>query len=327
MPPYLRKTQAVDDLLPWLYLKGISTGEFEEALSALLGSSATKGFSASTIQRSTTIWQSEYQEWARRPLSSKRYVYFWADGVYFNLRLGSVENRRQCILVLMGATEAGDKELIAIRDGYREDSASWIELLLDVRQRGLTVGAKIATGDGALGFWNALAKVYPETESQRCWVHKGANVSNKLPKSVQPRARDDLRQIWQAETRDDAETAFDSFLEKYRPKYPKAAECLEKDRDALLAFFDFPAEHWTHLRTTNPIESVFATVKHRTKKTKGHGSRAACLAMVFKLAESAQKNWRRLTGSKLLADVIRGVNFKNGVRVEDSDPTIGHHRL
>jgi putative transposase len=313
LPPYLRKTKSLEDLLPWLYLKGISTGDFSEALQALLGPDAA-GLSASTITRLKAGWEQEYKDWSKRSLASKRYVYFWADGVYFNIRLEDPGNSRQCILVLMGATAEGKKELIAVADGYRESEQSWYELLQDVKQRGLMVAPKLATGDGALGFWNALRKVYPPTRVQRCWVHKTANVLNKMPKGVQAKAKSMLHDIWMASTRKDAGGAFDLFLETFNGKYPAATACLDKDRDALLAFYDFPAEHWIHLRTSNPIESTFASVRLRTAKTKGCGSRVACLSMVFKLALSAQKRWRALNGAKLLADVITGVEFEDGVK-------------
>ena len=313
LPPYLRKTKSLEDLLPWLYLKGISTGDFSEALQALLGPDAV-GLSASTITRLKAGWEQEYKDWSKRSLKSKRYVYLWADGVYFNIRLEDPGNSRQCILVLMGATADGKKELIAVADGYRESEQSWYELLQDVKQRGLTIAPKLATGDGALGFWKALRKVYPPTRVQRCWVHKTANVLNKMPKSVQAKAKSMLHDIWMASTRKDAGEAFDLFLETFSGKYPAATACLDKDRDALLAFYDFPAEHWIHLRTSNPIESTFATVRLRTAKTKGCGSRVACLSMVFKLALSAQKRWRALNGAKLLADVITGVVFEDGVK-------------
>jgi len=313
LPPYLRKTKSVEDLIPWLYLKGVSTGDFAEALQALLGPNA-KGLSPTTITRLKQSWQDEYQAWDRRSMRGRRYVYIWADGVYFNVRLASPENRKQCFLVVMGATAQGTKELLAIQDGYRESEASWSELLIDLRQRGLEEPPHLAVGDGALGFWAALSKVFPTTRHQRCWVHKTANLLNKMPKTIQPRAKASLHQIWQAETRENAYRAFDDFIEKYEAKYPKAAECLEKDRDEMLAFFDFPAQHWIHIRTTNPIESTFATVKHRQKKTKGCGSRAACLSMVFRLAVSAQKRWRALNAAKLLPEVIAGVKFINGER-------------
>lgn len=310
LPPYLRKTKSVDELLPWLYLKGISTSDFNEALQSLLGADCP-GLSASTITRLVQQWQEEYKDWSRRSLAEKRYVYLWADGVYFNIRL---EEDRQCILVLMGATEDGQKELLAIVDGSRESEQSWTELLLDVKSRGLTVDPKLATGDGALGFWKALPKVFPKTREQRCWFHKSGNVLDKLPKRLQAGAKEKLHEIWMADTREAAYEAFDLFIETSQAKYPKAAQCLQKDREELLAFYDFPAEHWGHLRTTNPLESVFSTVKHRQKKTRGNGSRVACLAMVFKLAQSASKKWRALNGSSLLPDVIQGIPFIDGVK-------------
>ena len=310
LPPYLRKTKSIEELLPWLYLKGISTGDFNEALQSLLGTECP-GLSASTITRLIQHWQEEYKNWSKRSLADKQYVYVWADGVYFNIRL---EEDRQCILVLMGATADGQKELLAIVDGYRESEQSWTELLLDVKSRGLTVDPKLATGDGALGFWKALPKVFPKTREQRCWFHKSGNVIDKFPKRLQAGAKEKLHDIWMADTREHAEVAFDLFVETYQAKYPKAAECLQKDREELLAFYDFPAEHWIHLRTTNPIESVFSTVKHRQKKTRGNGSRVACLAMVFKLTESASKKWRTLNGAKLLPDVIQGIPFIDGIK-------------
>jgi len=313
LPPYLRRTKSIEDLLPWLYLKGISTGGFNEALQSLLGSDAP-GLSPSTIVRLKSVWEQEYKDWSKRSLRTKRYVYVWADGVHFNVRLEDPGNTRQCILVLMGATPEGKKELIAVADGYRESEQSWRELLLDVKHRGLIIAPELAIGDGALGFWKALRKVYPTTREQRCTVHKTANVLNKLPKGVQAKARTMLHEIWMASTRKEAGEAFDLFVETFRAKYPGAVTCLEKDRETLLAFYDFPAEHWIHLRTTNPIESTFATVRLRTRKTKGCGSRVACLTMVFKLALSAQLKWRVLNGAKLIADVIDGVVFEDGVK-------------
>lgn len=313
LPPYLRKTKSLEDLIPWLYLKGVSTGDFSEALQALLGPEA-KGLSATTITRLKSVWQKDHEAWSQRSLAMRRYVYWWADGVYFNVRLESPGNQRQCFLVLMGATAEGKKELIAISDGYRESEASWRELLLDLRHRGLEVAPELAVGDGALGFWKALSKVYPSTRHQRCWVHKTANVLNKLPKAVQAKAKAHLHQIWMAETRAEAHKAFAHFLATYGAKYPKATACLERDRDELLAFYDFPAEHWVHVRTTNPIESTFATVKLRTRKTKGAGSRGACLTMVFKLAQSAERRWRALNAAALLPDVVQGIEFVDGVK-------------
>ena len=310
LPPYLRKTKSLEELIPWLYLKGVSTGDFNEALAALVGPDCP-GLSASTVTRLKACWEDEFQEWNQRSLAGKQYVYLWADGVHFNIRL---EEDRQCILVLMGATADGRKELIAVVDGYRESEQSWKALLLDVKSRGLVVDPKLATGDGALGFWKAIAQVYPQTRQQRCWVHKTANVLDKLPKRLQPEAKEKLHQIWMAPTKADADQAFDLFVATYQAKYPKATECLAKDRDVLLTFYDFPAEHWVHLRTTNPIESTFATVRLRHRRTKGSGSRVACLTMVFKLMQAASKKWRLLNGSQLLPDVFQGIPFIDGIK-------------
>ena len=313
LPPYLRRTRSIDELIPWLYLKGVSTGDFTDALQALLGPDAP-GLSATNIVRLKASWQQEWAAWSKRSLADKHYVYVWADGIHFNVRLEDSGNNSQCILVLMGATEEGKKELIAITDGYRESTQSWRELLLDVKKRGLSQSPKAATGDGALGFWAALRQVYPATQQQRCWVHKTANVLNKMPKSIQPKAKSMLHEIWMAERRQQANEAFDLFIETFEARYPKAVECLAKDRDVLLTFYDFPAEHWVHLRTTNPIESTFATVRLRTARTKGCGSRTACLTMVFKLACCAERHWRRLNGRELIPEVIRGVSFVDGVK-------------
>jgi transposase-like protein len=314
LPPYLRKTKSLEDLVPWLYLKGVSTGDFTEALKALLGPDAP-GLSATTVTRLKAGWEAEYDAWGKRSLAGKRYVYVWADGVHFNIRL---EEDRQCILVLMGATAEGTKELIAVADGYREGEQSWKELLLDCKARGLEVEPALAIGDGALGFWKAVRQVWPTTRGQRCWVHKAANVLDKLPKGVQPKAKAALHAIYEAEGREAAGRAFDLFVATYGAKYPKAVECLSKDREALLVFYDFPAEHWRHIRTTNPIESTFATVRQRHGRTKGNGSRAACLTMVFKLMEAASRKWRLLNGSGRLKDVIRGVKFVDGIEVKDA---------
>lgn len=313
LPPYLRKTKSIEELIPWLYLKGVSTGGFGEALQSLLGAESP-GLSASTITRLKGVWEAEYGDWNRRSLSGREYVYLWADGVHFNIRLG--EDGQCCMLVLMGVTPAGKKELIAVHDGFRESEQSWKELLLDVQARGLVVDPKLATGDGALGFWKALPQVFPQTREQRCWVHKTANVLDKLPKRMQPGAKEKIHQIYMADTRRHAGEAFDLFLKTYEAKYPKAADCLRKDREALLAFYDFPAEHWKHLRTTNPIESTFATVRLRTKRTKGSGSRTACLAMAFKLMQSAEKRWRAFNGSDVLPQVIQGTAFIDGIKQE-----------
>ena len=314
LPPYLRKTKSIEELIPWLYLKGVSSGDFSEALAALLGPDA-KGLSATTVTRLKGIWEKEYHEWSKRSQAGKQYVYVWADGVYFNIRL---EGGRQCILVLMGATADGKKELIAIQDGQRESEQSWKELLLDVQARGLSVEPKLAIGDGALGFWKALRQIWSTTGEQRCWVHKTANILDKLPKSVQPKAKEMLHEIYLSPGRVEANKAFDLFVNSYEAKYPKATECLAKDRVELLRFYDFPAEHWLHLRTTNVIESVFATVRLRTEKTKGSGTRVACLTMVFKLMESASRRWRVLNGSGLLNEVIKGTVFVDGIKNEDA---------
>ena len=309
LPPYIKRTKSVENVLPWLYLKGISTGDFHEALAALLGEGA-KGLSQPTISRLKEKWQEEYEQWRCQDLSGKRYVYIWVDGVYFNVRS---DDAKQCILVIIGVKDTGEKEFLAIEDGYRESEQSWYEVLLDLKHRGLAVAPKLAVGDGAMGFWAALTKVFPQTRIQRCWLHKTANVLNKLPKRVQPKAKRALHEIWMAETREDAYAAFDHFVNKYGAKYPKAVQCLEKDREELLAFYDFPAEHWQHIRTTNPVESTFATVRLRTAKTRGCVSRTTILAMVFKLGQCAEKKWRKLRGFRRLAEVVRGVCFKNGI--------------
>ena len=308
LPAYIRKTKSMETLIPWLYLKGISTGDFTDALSALVGSDAP-GLSASTISRLKTVWEDDYQKWQNRDLTGKRYVYIWADGVYCNVRMDD----KQCILVIIGATEDGYKELLAIEGGYRESEHSWLSLLHDLKRRGLKIAPELAVGDGSLGFWKALAQVYDSTKWQRCWVHKTANILNKLPKTLQPKAKENLHKIWMAEKRKDAEQAFDSFVNIYEAKYPKAVNCLIKDRDALLSFYDFPAEHWRHIRTTNPIESTFATVRLRTAKVRGCFSSRSVLAMAFKLCRSAEKNWIRLHHYEKLGQLIQGVKFVDGV--------------
>jgi transposase-like protein len=315
LPPYLRRTKTIEEMLPWLYLKGVSTGEFSEALAALLGRDAP-GLSAGTISRLKAVWQDEHAHWDTRSLAHKRYVYLWVDGIHFGVRL---EEASQCILVVMGATAEGKKELVALCDGFRESEQSWKEVLLDLKRRGLKIDPKLAIGDGALGFWKALPQVFGSTREQRCWVHKTANVLNKLPKHLQAKAKSDLHQIWMAETREDAHHAFASFVEVYESKYPKAAQCLAKDKDALLNFYDFPAEHWHHIRTSNPIESTFASVRLRTAKTRGCGSRASILSMVFKLSKSAEQRWLKLRGAEMIAKVITGVQFKDGIEVKGSD--------
>jgi putative transposase len=309
LPPYLRRTRSVEELLPWLYLKGLSSSDFSEALTALLGPAAP-GLSAATISRLKEVWRQQYEQWRKRSLQDKEYVYVWADGIYFGVRL---EEARQCILVLIGATKDGRKELLAMSDGYRESDASWYELLLDLKERGLAVDPKLAIGDGSLGFWKALAKVYSNTRMQRCWKHKTANVLNKLPKGLQAKAKAELQEIWMAEDRTAAEQAYDHFLLTYAPKYPKASDCLAQDRETLLTFYDFPALHWPHLRTTNPIESTFATVRLRTNKTRGCVARGGMLAMAFKLMKVAEQKWYKLKGADLLTRLIQGASFKDGI--------------
>lgn len=310
LPPYLRKAKSIEELLPWLYLKGISTGDFHEALAALLGPNAA-GLSSTTISRLKADWWDEYDRWQRRDLSTRRFVYIWADGVYFRPRMAE---EKQCVLVLIGADEWGRKEIIGLADGYRESTQSWRELLLDLQRRGLTHAPDLAIGDGALGFWHALREVFGATKEQRCWFHKTGNILNAMPKSVQAKAKGHLHDIWQAETRVDAEAAFDFFVASYGVKYDKAAAKLTKDRSVLLAFYDFPAEHWKHIRTTNPIESIFATVRHRTGKTKGCLSRKTGLAMAFKLMVSAQTKWRKLDGANRMPEIIEGIEFKDGIK-------------
>lgn len=317
LPPYLKRARSIEELIPWLYLKGVSTGDYQEALAALLGDQA-KGLSANTVSRLKKQWEDEHADWQKRDLSDRRYVYWWADGVYSNVRMDD----RLCLLVIIGVTEQGRKELVAVEDGFRESADSWETLLTGLRERGLTQAPKLAVGDGAMGFWLALSKIYPETDHQRCWVHKTANVLNKLPKSVQPKVKADLHEIWMAETRFDAHKAFDRTLKRFEAKYPRAMECLAKDRDELLAFYDYPAEHWVHIRTTNPIESTFATVRLRSKRSRNCGSRATTLAMVFKLLQSAQKRWKRIKGFNKLELVVNNVQFKDGEPLTDqSDRT------
>ncbi len=311
LPPYMRRSKSIETLLPVLYLKGISTGDFSEALAALLGKDAA-GLSASAIGRLKDGWQDDHAQWQKRDLSMRRYVFIWADGIHLQARL---EDEKQCILVIIGATPEGRKELVGFTDGARESAHDWRALLLDLKRRGLDVQPELMIADGALGFWKAAGEVWPTAREQRCWVHKTANVLNKLPKSQQPKAKRALQEIWMAETKVDAELAFAAFVDCYALKYEKAADCLDKDRHALLAFYDFPAEHWKHLRTTNPIESTFATVRHRTIRSKGCLSNKTALAMVFKLVEAAQKSWRRLDGHAQLPKLILGVKFVDGMEV------------
>lgn len=310
LPPYMRRSPRLEEALPVLYLRGLSTGDFCEALPVLLGPEAV-GFSASTINRLMRTWQDEYRGWQKRSLMGKDYVYVWADGVHFNVRL---EEDRLACLVMIGAHSDGRKEVIALEDGYRESQESWANLLRDLKRRGLTAPV-LALGDGALGFWAALREVYPETREQRCWVHKIRNVLDKLPKRLQARAKLMLREIMQAPDRQSADEGIERFVDEFQARYPKAAECLTGDRETLLTFFDFPAEHWIHLRTTNPVEPPFATVKARTRQTKGAGSRMAGLALAFKLALAAQERWRRVNAPHLVALVRAGVAFKDGNQV------------
>ncbi len=317
LPRWARRTKSLDALLPVLYLRGISTGDFREALSALLGPDAPN-LSPSVISRLTTGWENEHETWQRRDLSARRYVYIWADGVYLQARM---EPEAECILVIIGATPEGKKELLGFQVGIRESAQSWRELLVDIKARGLAMAPEIAVGDGAMGFWKALDEVFPGTRHQRCWFHKISNVLNKFPRSMAPAVKSDLQNIHHAETRADAVAAVETFREKYGVKYAPAVTCLTKDVDALLAFYDFPAEHWDHLRTSNPVESVFATVRHRTVRTKGALSQKTVKLMVFKLVQAASKTWRRLNGRNQLPKVIEGIKFTDGVAVLDTTET------
>ncbi len=310
VPPYVRKTRSLEAALPWLYLKGISTGEMGEALKVLVGHDAP-GLSASTVSRLKSEWANEYQHWREKPLDEDRWVYIWADGIYSGLRS---EQDKLCALVIIGVNERGQKQFLAIEDGVRESTQSWREVLLKLKNRGMNV-PQLAIGDGAMGFWAAMDEVYPQTRQQRCWVHKTANILNSLPKSSQPKAKEAIHQIWQAETKINAEKAFELFIETYQDKYPKATLSLQKDREELLAFYDFPAKHWQSIRTSNPIESTFGTIRHRTKRAKGCLNRDGMLHMMFKLGQCAEKNWRKLRGFDYLAKVIEGVKFSDGIEV------------
>lgn len=313
VPPYVRKTRSLEAALPWLYLKGISTGEMQAALEALVGPEA-KGLSASTVARLKQQWRAEYDTWRQRRVDDDQWVYIWVDGIYSGLR---AEQYRLCALVVMGVNNQGEKQLLAIEDGVRESTQSWREVLLNLKARGMNAPA-LAIGDGAMGFWSALEEIYPTTQQQRCWVHKTSNVLNALPKSVQPKAKQALHEIWRAETKTAATRAFEVFLQSYAPKYPKATACLAKDREELLTFYTFPAPHWQHLRTTNPIESTFGTIRHRTKRTKGCLTRDGMLHMMFKLGRCAEKTWRRLRGFRQLAKVMESIQFIDGI--EDTTP-------
>jgi putative transposase len=311
VPPYVRKAKRVEAALPWLYLRGISTGDMQSALSVLLGDDA-KGLSPAVVSRLKAQWAEDYLAWNRRDLSQERTVYVWADGIYSTLR---GEDDRLCLLVIIGVNEQGEKRLLALSDGYRESKASWLSVLQDMQARGLQDAPKLATGDGALGFWAAINEAWPTTQHQRCWVHKTANVLAALPDSIQGKAKAGLKEIWMAETKAQANKAFDTFLRDFEAKYPKAVGVLEKDRESLLAFYDFPAEHWIHIRTTNPIESSFATIRHRTTRTKNCVSRNTLLGLVFQLALTAEKSWRKIRGFKRLPEVIEGIRFQDGIAV------------
>jgi putative transposase len=314
VPPYIRKTRTLEATLPWLYLKGISTGEMGAALKVLLGPDA-KGLSANTISRLKQDWAKEYEGWRNTQLDKEQWVYIWADGIYSGLR---GEDEKLCALVIVGVNARGQKQFLAIEDGVRESTQSWREVLLSLKSRGMNA-PKLAIGDGAMGFWAAMDEVFPTSSQQRCWQHKTMNVLNCLPKLSQPKAKSALHNIWQAETKEDANKAFDLFVKTYEPKYPKAALCLQKDRDELMAFFDFPAQHWQSIRTSNPIESAFATIRHRTKRSKGCLTRDGMLHMIFKLGQCAEQNWRKLRGFDYLAKVITGVKFKDGIETTQNN--------
>jgi putative transposase len=317
VPPYVRKSPRVSAALPWLYLKGIATGDMSDALSVLLGEQA-KGLSANVVSRLKAQWSDEWQQWDRRDLSVARYVYWWADGIHTGVRSEGADG--QCLLVIIGVTPDGKKERVAIADGFRESKASWQEVLLDLKARGLQAGPLLATGDGAMGFWAALEEVFPATRAQRCWFHKLGNVLNALPASQQAKAKAGMQDIFMAATRADALVAFERFIATYGAKYPKAVEKLTQDRDSLLAFYDFPAEHWQHVRTTNPIESTFATVRHRTTRSRNCLSRATFLGLAFKLMEEAEKSWRKIRGADKIGPLLDGVPFKDGIPVQDDPP-------
>lgn len=318
LPRWSRRSPSLEALLPVLYLRGVSAGDFQEALSALLGPDAPN-LSPSVISRIKGKWDADYLAWQERDLSLKRYVYIWADGIYLQARM---ESQAECMLVIIGATPEGKKELLGFQVGFRESAQSWKELLVDLKSKGLAIAPELAIGDGALGFWKALDQIFPQTRHQRCTLHKTANVLNKVPKSIHNQVKHDLRQVWTAPDRTTADKAIDVFAEKYGPKYDKAVQCLVKDRDRLLAFYDFPAEHWDHLRTTNPIESVFATVRHRTVRTKGALSQTTAKLMVFKLIMTAAKTWRKLKGDKLLLKIVEGVTFKDGVEAVEQSTNV-----
>jgi len=313
VPPYLRRTKNIDELLPVLYLKGISTGDFSEALESILGKDVI-GLSAQNIVRLKQVWQKEYEQWSKRELSHKEYVYWWVDGVHFNVRL---DNERQCILVIIGVTVDGHKEIIAVSDGFRESKESWVSVIREVKRLGITTAPKLAIGDGALGFWAAIQEEFPETNHQLCWVHKTANILDKLPKSLQGKAKTMIHDIYLAPTRVDANNSFDVFIEEFEAKYPKAIDCMRKHRGRLLEFYNYPAQHWLSIRTTNVVESVFATVRLRTYRTKGCGSRIATLTMVFKLIQSAQKRWNKIRFAQKIKQVWEGIIFEDGIETQE----------
>jgi transposase-like protein len=317
VPPYVRRSSRISAALPWLYLKGVSTGDMSEALKVLVGDEA-RGLSPNVVSRLKAQWTDEHARWNRRDLMKARYIYWWVDGIHTGLR--AEETDGQCLLVIVGVTPDGRKERVAISDGLRESKESWRELLLDLKERGLQQGPLLAVGDGAMGFWAALEEVFPATRAQRCWFHKMGNVLNALPKSQHARAKGALQEIWMAATRKEASIAFERFVMNYAGKYPKAAEKLTKDREALLAFYDFPAEHWVHIRTTNPIESTFATVRHRTTRTRNCVSRSTFLGLAFKLIEEAEKSWRRIRGAERIELLLKGTAFKDGQAVQDNPP-------
>ena len=313
LPRYLRRIPSVDNLVPVLYLKGISTNDFGTALESILGKDAS-GLSATNIVRLKKIWEEEYHTWRKRDLSDKEYVYFWVDGIYFNVRL---DDERSCVLIIMAADRHGNKELLAAQDGYRESRIAWAEILADLKRRGLKMAPKLSIGDGGLGFWAALSEEFPESRRQRCWVHKTANILDKMPKSIQSKAKAMIHDMYMASTKEDALAAYDHFISSFSDKYPKAVECLAKDKEDLFSFYDFPATHWIHIRTTNPVESTFSTVRLRTYRTKGCGSRAATLTMVYKLALEASRTWKRLKGYKLILKVLEGRKFVDGEEEEE----------
>jgi len=322
VPPYVRKSPRVNIALPWLYLKGISTGNMSETLQVLLGDEA-KGLSANVVCRLKEEWAEEHRRWSGRDLSETRYVYWWVDGIHTGVRATGSDG--QCLLVIMGVMPDGSKERVAISEGYRESKEAWRDLLLDLKARGLQSGPLLATGDGAMGFWAALEEVFPNTAQQRCWFHKMGNVLTALPKSLHSRARSDLQNIWMAETRQEAHDAMTLFIESYGAKYPKATEKLAKDREALLAFYDFPAEHWQHLRTTNPIESTFATVRQRTTRARNCLSRSTFLGLAYKLMQEAEKSWKRIRGADRIPMLLIGMPFKDGIPVLDNPPAQQKH--